>query len=37
MHNVLITYLSIAWTVLAVGLVLGMIASIWRIIPRREE
>jgi hypothetical protein len=29
--------LVISWTILAVALVCGLIYSVWRIIPRKEE
>ena len=29
--------LRISWTILAVALVCGLIYSMWRIIPRKEE
>jgi hypothetical protein len=29
--------LKISWTILAVALVCGLVYSVWRIIPRREE
>jgi hypothetical protein len=29
--------LQISWTILAVALVCGLLYSVWRIIPRKEE
>jgi hypothetical protein len=29
--------LRISWTILAVALVCGLVYSVWRIIPRKEE
>jgi len=37
MHDMMTDILSVCWTILAGGLMVGIVACLWRMIPRREE